>query len=230
MLPPSSDSAALVPTCPCPSALCIAPSTSQGQGDPHNQDPKGGAVLTSHQLSQRGAGPHGSEQGPPSEAPNSETGRGTAPGRWEQGTAPESADILSLGWTTLESGGKLPAMRAVVCGGSPLPVSAVHREVLPLWAIVFHEWTWGLQMFCGHFHAEPTQILTGEVRVDKPSGPRPRLPLPGCSCRRPHLPGCLPGCQQPGLVKGSGVVQSSRPRSRVSWCSEKILPPLSFTL
>lgn len=90
---------------------------------------------------------------------------------------------------------------------------------------VFHQWAWGLQMFCGHFHAEPTQILTGEVRVDKPSGPRPGLPLPGCSCRRPHLPGCLPG-----LVKGSGVVQSSRPRSRVSWCGEKLLPPRSFTL
>lgn len=103
MLPPSSDSAALVPTCPCPSTLCIAPSTSQGPGDPPNQDPKGGAVLPSQQLSQRGAGPCGSEQGPPLEVPSCETGQGTAPGRWELGAAPESAGIVSLGWTTLES-------------------------------------------------------------------------------------------------------------------------------
>lgn len=122
-------------------------------------------------------------------------------------------------------------MRAVVCGGSPLPVSAVHREVLPLWAIVFHQWAWWLQMFCGHFHAEPTQILTGEVRVDKPSGPRPSFHVLGAAAggHTFHLPGAS-GRQQPGLVTGNGVVPSSRPRSRVSWCSEKLLPPLSFTL
>lgn len=118
----------------------------------------------------------------------------------------------------LKSRGKGPATRAVVCGGSPLPGGAVPREVLPRLAIFFYQWTWGLQTFCGHFHAEPTQFLTGEVRVDKPSGPRSRLPLPGCSCRRPHRPGCRPASRPPasGLGKGSGAVQSSGPRSRVS--------------
>lgn len=39
-------------------------------------------------------------------------------------------------------------------------------------------------MFCGHFHMEPPQILTGEVRVDiKPSEPCSRLPHLGAAAR-----------------------------------------------
>lgn len=38
-------------------------------------------------------------------------------------------------------------------------------------------------MFCGHFHTAPTQILTGEVRVEiRPSDPTQGFHILGCSC------------------------------------------------
>lgn len=37
-------------------------------------------------------------------------------------------------------------------------------------------------MFCGHFHTAPTQILTGEVRVEiRPSDPTQGFHVLGCS-------------------------------------------------
>ena len=45
-------------------------------------------------------------------------------------------------------------------------------------------------MFCGHLHVEPTQILTGEVRVEiKPTEPNSRSSPLGCSCQRPQVEG-----------------------------------------
>lgn len=58
-----------------PLLFCIAPSTLQGQGDPHNQDPEGGAVLTSQHSAAREDGPCGSGQGLPAQVPNPKQGR-----------------------------------------------------------------------------------------------------------------------------------------------------------
>lgn len=57
-------------------------------------------------LSERGAGPCGSEQGPLERSPILKQGRGQVLGGGEQEGA-ESAGILSLGWRTIESKGKL---------------------------------------------------------------------------------------------------------------------------
>lgn len=62
---------------------------------------------------------------------------------WEVGAGHSSWECWHpvSGLDNLESGGKLPAMRAVACGGGPLLVSRVHREVLPLLALFSYQWT-----------------------------------------------------------------------------------------
>lgn len=107
-------------------------------------------------------------------------------------------------------------MRVVVCGGSPLPVSAVDLGIVNvLWAFPHRAYS------NPHWRSQGRQAFRALLKASL-------VQLPEAT--PPGVPPCLPGHQHPGLVKGSGVVQSSRPRSRVSWCSEKLLPPLSFTL
>lgn len=131
MLPPSSDPAAIVPTCPCPSALCIAPSTFQGQGDPRNQDRKGGAVLTSQRSSQR-------ERrwalwirtGTPREVSHSEAGQGTGAGRWGTGRSSACWHLVSGLENRRIKGKTLPAMRELwSVEAAPSQRVAVRREV-----------------------------------------------------------------------------------------------------
>lgn len=63
-------------------------------------------------------------------------------------------------------------------------------------------------MFCGHLHVEPTQILTGEVRVEiKPSEPNSRFPPWGAAARGRKwktgpLPASLPGLRASRPEKG----------------------------
>ena len=109
----------------------------------------------------------------------------------------------------------------MVCGGGPSQgvavAVAVAGRVPPLKARISHQWTGGLHLFCGHFHMEPAQTPTGAVRVDsKPSEPSGKLAL------------CLWGLSVWVWQSLLAFVQSSRPGSRASWCSEKLLPPLSF--
>lgn len=108
-------------------------------------------------------------------------------------------------------------------------VLATHGEqrvACPCWPCLFTHRLEGCECFRGHFHVEPTHILTGEVRVEtEPSesspagfcvlgraqlqeaareGLRPAsLPPPGCRPRWPEGgtgPSQLPACRQCLLV------------------------------
>ena len=82
---------------------------------------------------------------------------------------------------------------------------------------------------------EPTQILTGKVRVElKPSEPNSRLPPLWCSCQKPQVEG-LPSASIASGVwatrpeKVAEVFQSFSPGSSASWCNEKLLfPPILY--
>ncbi|KAM7241221.1 LOW QUALITY PROTEIN: hypothetical protein CapIbe_007793 [Capra ibex] len=165
MLPPSSDPAAVVPTCLCPSAPPHRPLHLPGTEDSHNQDPLGGAALTSqHRSAQRG----GSLalwtravalcRGPDSTGPGDNS--------WEAGIGEraEDRDILSVGRRTLTSKGKLSCWEAVCwSASSPLPGSSSGQAGSYLcWPHVSIYGLEGLQRLCGPFHVEPTQILTGK--------------------------------------------------------------------
>lgn len=211
MLPPSSDPAALVPTCPCPSAPLHRPLHLPGTKDSHNQDPMGRAALTSqHSSAKRGRSQAAwiRTGSPPTsaEVPLPETEAGDDSQEVGNRRRAEGCGTLSLGQRTLESKGELPQPRGCVSwvhGGSSLPGSGGAQEgpFLGGPCVSIHG-LGGLQMFCGHFHVEPTQFLTGEVRVEiKPLEPNSRLPHLGCSCQRPWVEG-LPSAGTPAMAVG----------------------------
>lgn len=104
--------------------------------------------------------------------------------------------------------GNSPAEKlcVLVCTGSPLPGSSSGQAGSYLcWPHVSINGLQGLQRLCGPFHVEPTQILTGEVRVEiKPSEPNSRLPPLWCSCQKPQVEG-LPSA---GVASGAVGIQA----------------------
>ena len=122
-------------------------------------------------------------------------------------------------------------MCVLVCASSPLPGSSSGQGGSYLcWPHVSIYGLEGLQRLCGPFHVEPSQIVSGKVRVEiKPSEPNSRLPPLWCSCQKPPLSALLPGLWATRPEKVAEVFQSCSPGSSASWCNEKLLfPPILY--
>ena len=205
MLPPSSDPAAVVPTCLCPSAPPHRPLHLPGTEDSHNQDPLGGAALTSqHRSAQRGGSLASWTRAVAlCRGPDSMAGRETTPGRRASGR--ELRTVTSCLWVGEPSHqrGNSPAGKlcVLVCAGIPLPGSRSGQAGSYLcWPHVSIYGLEGLQRLCGPFHVESSLILTGKVGVEiKPSEPNSRLPPLWCSCQKPQVEG-LPSA---GIASGA---------------------------
>ena len=162
--------------------------------------------------------------------PDSTAGRETTPGR--RASERELRTETSCLWVGEPSHqrGNSPAGKlfVLVCAGIPLPGSSSGQGGSYLcWPHVSIYGLEGLQRLCGPFHVEPTQILTGKVRVEiKPSEPNSRLPPLWCSCQKPPLSALLPGLWATRPEKVAEVFQSCSPGSSASWCNEKLLFPL----
>lgn len=207
MLPPSSDSAALVPTCPCPSALCIAPSTSQGPGDPHNQDPKGGLFSPANSSAREELGLVGHNRDPLWRSPVLKQDRGQLLGGGRGDSSSECWHPVSgldsprvKGETSSHERCGLwrqppPGERSTQGGPASighifLPVDLGVANVL--WAFPHGAYS------DPHWRSQGRQAFRAPLKASTSWVQLPEATPPG-------VPACLPGRQHPGLLKGSGV-------------------------